>query len=252
MKGWADNPTSTSIATVAAPAKEAPFPSLAVCPSINHYHDAWGVTSLVLNFLELIKCGDDCDPNAVLEFRMSFKQFSDKIADQHFANPVVNNIKKANGSLIPGGYNLAYGYKGLELAFYPFYLFYCELAQALELKNDPLLIGKLMNRLKDAIVNQEEFTLDVLLAEEGITLKPEDASIFDLFFGKCEVSPEIMTFLHKLYFLDTNTLYQNFGSTLQRLMEYGDLHIQSWSSSLVFNWEGSVTTRVSANNLSIS
>ena len=250
MKGWADNPTTTSIATVAAPAKEAPFPSLTICPAVNQYHNAWGVTSIALNFIELIKCGKDCDANAVLQFRTSFKQFTDKIADQHFAGEFINDIKNSDGTLRPGGFKLSPGYKGLEI-YYPFFLFYCQLAKALDLKNDPLLIEKLMNRLKDAIVNQEEFTLDVLLAEEGITLKPEDASIFDVFFGKCEVSPEIMTFLHKLYFLDTNTLYQNFGSTLERLMEYGDLDIQSWSSSLVWDSEGAITTRVSGNNLSL-
>ena len=45
---------------------------------------------------------------------------------------------------------------------------------------------------------------------------------------------DIMTFLGKLYFLDAATLYKNFGGTMTRLMAYGDLQIQSWSSGLVF------------------
>ena len=144
---------------------------------------------------------------------------------------------------------LPVGYKGLDLAvaLHPFYLFYCKLAQALELKNDTALVEKLMNRLKDAIVSQEELTLDVLLAEEGVILKPEEATGFDWFLKKCEVSPEIMTFLGKLYFLDTKTLYQNVGTTLERLMEHGDLHIQSWSSSIVWESHGrKAKTRVSS------
>ena len=49
-----------------------------------------------------------------------------------------------------------------------------------------------MNRIKDAIVNQEEFNLDVLLKEEGIVLKPEGASLLHALLGKeCEVSSEI-------------------------------------------------------------
>ena len=246
MQGWADSPTTTTIATVAAPINEAPFPSLAVCPAINQYHNAWGVTSIVFDFLDLINCGEDCDANAVQDFRNTFKQFTDMIVDQHFANPIDFEMKYENGTGKPGGFTLPLGYKGLEVVMQPFYVFYCELAQALELKNDTLLVEKLMNRLKDAIVSQEELTLDVLLAEEGITLKPEEATPFDFIFKKCEVSPEIMTFLGKLYFLDTKTLYQNIGTTFERLMEHGDLHIQSWSSSLVWDSNGrNIKTRVS-------
>ena len=56
---------------------------------------------------------------------------------------------------------------------------------------------------------------------------------------------DIMTFLGKLYFLDAATLYRNFGSTMTRLMAYGDLQIQSWSSGLVFEDNGKIEARVS-------
>ena len=72
--------------------------------------------------------------------------------------------------------------------------FYCDLAKSFAMKNDTssAMIAKLMNRLKDAIVNQEEFNLDVLLKEEGIVLKPEGASILHVMLGKnCSVSSEI-------------------------------------------------------------
>ena len=52
-----------------------------------------------------------------------------------------------------------------------------------------------------------------------------------------------MTFLGKLYFLDAATLYKNFGGTMTRLMAYGDLQIQSWSSGLVFK-AGNTVVRV--------
>ena len=55
---------------------------------------------------------------------------------------------------------------------------------------------------------------------------------------------DIMTFLGKLYFLDAATLYKNFGGTMTRLMAYGDLQIQSWSSGLVFK-DGNIYVRVS-------
>ena len=56
---------------------------------------------------------------------------------------------------------------------------------------------------------------------------------------------EIMTFLGKLYFIDAATLYKNFGGTMTRLMAYGDLQIQSWSSGLVFEDNGNIEARVS-------
>ena len=195
LKGWAESPTTTSIATVAAPAKEAPFPALGVCPAVNDYHDSWVPTSLIFDFLDLVECKENCDWNAVQDFKTSFRQFTDNIVDQHFAGEVVNDIYKMNGTveiLIPGGFKLSPGYKGLEI-YYPFYLFYCDLAKSFAMKNDTssAMIAKLMNRLKDAIVNQEEFNLDVLLKEEEIILKPEDASPFHFFGKECEVSSEI-------------------------------------------------------------
>ena len=193
LKGWAESPTTTSIATVAAPAKEAPFPALGVCPAVNDYHNSWVPTSLIFDFLDLLECKEDCNANAVQDFKASFRQFSDKIVDQHFAGEVVNEIRWKNGTLIPGGFNLPEGYKGLENT-YPFYLFYCDLAKSFAMKNDTssAIIAKLMNRLKDAIVNQEEFNLDVLLKEEGIVLKPEGASLLHVLLGKnCSVSSEI-------------------------------------------------------------
>ena len=54
-----------------------------------------------------------------------------------------------------------------------------------------------------------------------------------------------MTFLGKLYFLDAATLYKNFGGTMTRLMAYGDLQIQSWSSSLVIKDNGEIALVVS-------
>ena len=193
LKGWAESPTTTSIATVAAPAKEAPFPALGVCPAVNDYHNSWVPTSLIFDFLDLLECKENCDANAVLDFKTSFRQFSDKVVDQHFAGEVVNDIKRTDGALIPGGFILPEGYKGLENT-YPFFLFYCDLAKSFAMKNDTssAMIAKLMNRLKDAIVNQEEFNLDVLLKEEGIVLKPEGASLFHVLLGKnCSVSSEI-------------------------------------------------------------
>ena len=193
LKGWAESPTTTSIATVAAPAKEAPFPALGVCPAVNDYHNSWVPTSLIFDFLDLLECKEDCNANAVQDFKASFRQFSDKIVDQHFAGEVINDIKWENGTLIPGGFKLPEGYKGLD-TYYPFYLFYCDLAKSFAMKNDTssAMIAKLMNRLKDAIVNQEEFNLDVLLKEEGIVLKPEGASILHVMLGKnCSVSSEI-------------------------------------------------------------
>ena len=196
LKGWAESPTTTSIATVAAPAKEAPFPALGVCPAVNDYHDSWVPTSLIFDFLDLVECKENCDWNAVQDFKTSFRQFTDNIVDQHFAGEVVNDIYKMNGTveiLIPGGFKLSPGYKGLEI-YYPFYLFYCDLAKSFAMKNDTssAMIAKLMNRLKDAIVNQEEFNLDVLLKEEKIVLKPEGASLLHVLLGKeCEVSLEI-------------------------------------------------------------
>ena len=56
---------------------------------------------------------------------------------------------------------------------------------------------------------------------------------------------EIMTFLGKLYFIDAATLYKNFGGTMTRLMAYGDLQIQSWSSSLVIKDNGEIALVVS-------
>ena len=122
LKGWAESPTTTSIATVAAPAKEAPFPALGVCPAVNDYHNSWVPTSLIFDFLDLLECKENCNSNAVQDFKTSFRQFSDKIVDQHFAGEVVNEIRWKNGTSKPGGFNLQPGYKGLE-TYYPFYLF---------------------------------------------------------------------------------------------------------------------------------
>ena len=193
LKGWAESPTVTGIETVAAPAKEAPFPSIGVCPAANDYHNSWAPTSLAFDFLELVECDKYCDPNAVLEFRTSFKQFTDSLVDQHFANEVVNNIKWENGTKKPGGFLLPEGYNGYK-DHTVFYLLYCQLAQTLSMKNgtSTSLIEYLMTRLKDAIVTQEEFNLDILVHEEGIALKPAEAGMMAVLAGKeCEVSSEI-------------------------------------------------------------
>ena len=55
---------------------------------------------------------------------------------------------------------------------------------------------------------------------------------------------KVMTFLHKFYFLDTATLYKNFGRTLERLMAHGDLQIRSWTSSIIDAESGNTDYRI--------
>ena len=252
LENWAKSPTTTSIATVAAPNKDAPFPSLAVCPVANHYHSSWEVTRLVFNFLELLECKDDCDYNSVLEFRMAFQEFTDKIVDRHFAGTIPYNIKWSDGTPKPGGFRLEPPYKGLT-HFYPFYLFYCELGRALSEKygSSTEVIEVLTNRLKESIITQEPLTLDVLVQEEGVVIKIAEFTIMDSFALECDVSAEIMDFLGKLYFMDTTTVYRNFGNSLELLMAHGDLQIQSWASRVVFTPSGSIEVAVSSYHIDL-
>lgn len=236
IQGWAASPTTTTIATVAAPAKDAPFPSVAICPPSDHIHDSWRITSIAYDMLDLVNCkGTDCN-TAVLEFRKSFKEFSDKLVDQHLASDEEpSDWQKINedGTLtkIPGGFWVPEGYKGLKID-YAFRLLYCELAQVLEDKNDIELIAKMTQRLKNAFLGIEEFDLDVLLDEEGIKLQTEGVTPFDVALKKCNVSAEMMKFLGKIYFLNPGAVYKNFGSSMERLMAHGDLRIESWAGSV--------------------
>ena len=250
LKGWAESPTTTSISTVAAPAKEAPFPSLSICPAINHYHSSWQVTSLVFNFLELLECKDDCNYDAVLQFRTSFKEFTDNVVDRHFAGQIPYNIYWTDGTPKPGGFTLWPPYKGLTF-YYPFHLFYCELGRKLSEKYGSTMMEVLKNRLKESIITQEPLTLEVLVKEEGVTINIEEFTIFDTFEKECNVSAEIMDFLGKLYFMDTTTVYRNFGNSLERLMAHGDLQIQSWASRVVFTPSGSIEVAVSSYHIDL-
>ena len=83
LEGWANSsPTTTSIDTVAAPAKDAPFPAVAVCPPLDHVHDSWRVSSIVYDMLDLADCkGSKCS-----KFRKSFREFTDKLVDKHLAS----------------------------------------------------------------------------------------------------------------------------------------------------------------------
>ena len=245
MQGWAESPTTTSIATVAAPAKDAPFPSVTVCPLVDHVHDSWRVTSLAYDMLDLVNCkGSNCS-NTVLEFRKSFKEFSDKLVDQHLASAELPSDwfkEKDDGTreVVPGGFKVPEGYKGLKIIYY-FRLLYCELAQVLEQKNDTELIAKLTVRLKNAFSGIEEFDLDVMMEEENLVLETENIHVFDFAFKTCNVSAEMITFLGKIYFLNPGAVYKNFGSSMERLMAHGDLQIESWASSVKgFTEEGAV------------
>ena len=101
--------------------------------------------------------------------------------------------------------------------------------------------GKMTVRLKNAFLGIEEFDLDVLMKEEKLELDIEGVSKLDIFFKRCNVSDEIMTFLGKIYFLNTQTLYEKFGTSMERLMAHGDLQIQSWASSVKgFNLNGAI------------
>ena len=237
LKGWANsNPTTTSIDTVAAPANEAPFPSVAVCPPIDHVHDSWRITSVVYDMLDLANCKSGTCSQKVKKFRKSFREFTDKLVDQHLASneePMDYWKDGEDGSKIKisGGFKVPIGYKGLKIT-YVFRLLYCELAQALEKRNDKELIAKLSARLKNAFLGLEDLDLDVLLKEENLVLETEDLTVFDNFFKKCNVSDKIMTFLGKIYFLNPGAVYKNFGSSMERLMAHGDLQIESWASSV--------------------
>ena len=160
LEGWANSsPTTTSINTVAAPAKDAPFPAVAVCPPLDHVHDSWRVSSIVYDMLDLADCkGSKCS-NAVLKFRKSFREFSDKLLDQHLASddePSDLKYENEEGIFVPvpGGFKVPEGYKGLKIVYF-FWLLYCELAQVLEEKNDPELIEKMTERLKNSFLGIE-------------------------------------------------------------------------------------------------
>ena len=235
IQGWEDSPTTTSIETVAAPAKDAPFPAVAVCPPVDHVHNSWRTTAIAYDMLDVANCkGADCS-SAVLKFRKSFRDFTDKLVDQHLASDEPSEYKLDNEEGIPtkvaGGFFVSNGYKGIKFT-YVFRLLYCELAKVLEQKNDPDLIEKLTVRLKNAFLGLEDLDLDVLLQEENLVLEIEDLTIYDNFFKRCNVSDEIMTFLGKIYFLNPGAVYKNFGSSMERLMAHGDLQIESWASSV--------------------
>ena len=251
LEGWANSsPTTTSIDTVAAPAKDAPFPAVAVCPPLDHVHDSWRISSIVYDMLDLANCkGSKCR-----KFRKSFREFTDKLLDQHLASddePMDMVYENEDGTItkIPGGFKVPEGYKGLKIVYF-FRLLYCELAQVLEQNNDPELIEKMTVRLKNAFLGIEEFDLDILMKEEGLKLDTMNVSIIDVVTKPCDVSNEIMTFLGKIYFLNTETLYENFGTSMERLMAHGDLQIQSWASS-VKGFEVGGNIRVSQSALTI-
>ena len=244
MQGWADSPTTTNIETVAAPANEAPFPAVTVCQPKEHVHDSWRITSVVYDMLDVANCKSGTCSQKVKKFRKSFREFTDTLVDKHLASDEEpSDYKLDNEEGIPtkvaGGFFVPIGYKGLKTD-YVFRLLYCELAQALEQRNDKDLIAKLSARLKNAFLGLEDLDLDVLLQEENLVLETEDINFYDMIFKRCNVSDdEIMTFLGKIYFLNPGGVYKNFGSSMERLMAHGNLQIQSWASSVkYFNEDG--------------
>ena len=123
LEGWANSsPTTTSIDTVAAPAKDAPFPAVAVCPSLDHVHDSWRISSIVYDMLDLADCkGSKCS-HAVLKFRKSFREFTDKLLDQHLASddePIDLTYDNEEGipTKVAGGFSVPEGYKGLKFGY---------------------------------------------------------------------------------------------------------------------------------------
>ena len=233
MINWTNRPITTTVTSVAI--KDAPFPSVAICPSVQNVHNSWTVTSLVYNFLELMECEGACNTNAIQEFRQSFQEFLEKIVDRYMSsedNPsAMIGLTFEDGTPRPGGFALPTGYKGLPMD-YPFYLLYCELAKVLDQKQDSSLILKITNRLKEAVVQNTKYDLDVILMEEGVTLDVEGVSFFDFISKDCDCSDETMRVLARLYFFNSNVLFKNFGTSMELLMEYGDLQIQSWNSRL--------------------
>ena len=181
---------------------------------------------------------DDPQSQSALDARVNFGNFTGQVVDKYLAGPAIGLEKyndwshcapQCTGQIKPGYFSLPLGYHGNQLGFLPFRLAFCDLANQLEQKiiSGEITLGQLVGRMKSSVVTLEPFTVDFLAEEEGLSLNFSGYTFWDI-YTDCPSNNEIMDFLSKFYLFEVHTIYQNFGTTLQRMMAYGDLQVTSW------------------------
>ena len=182
-----------------------------------------------------LKLTEDNNPHAA-DARQNFRQFVINLIKHLRGSTLRGQISQMyqNDTLVPGTFFLPPGYRGIDegLKTLPFDVFFCDLALKIkeEMENDPNLMETLIELWTDATISMEKFDMDSLLDHFGVTIAPENFNAVSFFMtGKCEVDYDVIVdFLAKVYSLDlNNVVFQNFGTTMEQLVDEGKLGIIS-------------------------
>ena len=202
-----------------------------------HSHDSWELPTIIFNSLDWINCGTGCKKNLVKKELSAFKNFFGVLIDKHLASEDPSNLfEYENGEKKPviGGFFLPEGYKGMTTQP-TFRIVYCELAKKLEEGAYIWRLQNLIERWKSSYYTLKPFSLETLMEEYQVNIDFESFTFIDILFKKCDVNDEVMRFLSKLFLMtiDSNTILENFGTSLRLLVDYGSLEIMPWSGAAV-------------------
>ena len=226
VKDWTENPVVTSIDTVEAPINDVPFPALSVCHPSPNFHQNWQVPELILNFIDINSNSED---EKVKKLVAGLSNFTDKVLDEYLA---LKSPYDVYDSMSHDDVNFVIWENGDQLRFHELY---CPLVHELNerLKKNPKLIDELKRKWKHSVSVLKPFNLDVLLQE--FKLQKEHKIHNEDHEPDCNVNDvEIWEFLDKLYFFNVHDFFENLGTTLRILSDFGELQVTPTSTSCLF------------------
>ncbi len=93
IQDWDENPTITTLDSIAAPIQNIPFPTVTVCPDDSTLPDNWALPELILNAIPF-ECYGDKDPscNQTQEVRNDFRKVLLALAER------IRHLIKVNGN----------------------------------------------------------------------------------------------------------------------------------------------------------
>ena len=232
VKDWTENPVVTSIDTVEAPINDVPFPALSVCHPSPNFHQNWQVPELILNFIDINSNSED---EKVKKLVAGLSNFTDKVLDEYLA---LKSPYDVYDSMSHDDVNFVIWENGDQLWFHEVY---CPLVHELyeRLKKNPKLIDELKRKWKHSVSVLKPFNLDVLLQEfkvqKGHKIHNEDHEL------DCDVNDvEIWKFLDKLYFFNAQDIFENLGTTLRILSDFGELQVTPTTCPGPFGMSGTL------------